>query len=75
MQFAKEQAEFMEMEIDENLIKHLGFMFIRDPMVIFPDKIFLDDECHVNHFENIQSTNWNSVRFKPPPSFSSKVGW
>ena len=51
MEFAKEQAEEMELEIDDALIKHLGFMFMRDPMVIFPDKIFLDDNCHVNHFE------------------------
>lgn len=75
MDFAKEQAEEMELEIDETMIKHLGLLFMRDPMVIFPDKIFLDDNCFTNHFENIQSTNWNSVRFKPPPSFTSKVGW
>ena len=27
------------------------------------------------HFENLQSTNWNSMRFKPPPSTTSKIGW
>ena len=23
----------------------------------------------------MQSTNWNSVRFKPPPSMNSEIGW
>jgi len=27
------------------------------------------------HFENLQSTNWNSMRFKPPPSQESNIGW
>jgi glutamate--cysteine ligase catalytic subunit len=27
------------------------------------------------HFENLQSTNWNSLRFKPPPSKTSSIGW
>ena len=28
-----------------------------------------------NQFENIQSTNWNSLRFKIPPGVDSKIGW
>jgi len=28
-----------------------------------------------SHFENLQSTNWNSLRFKPPPSVDSHIGW
>lgn len=28
-----------------------------------------------SHFENLQSTNWNSLRFKPPPSVDSNIGW
>ena len=28
-----------------------------------------------SHFENLQSTNWNSLRFKPPPSAESSIGW
>lgn len=42
-------------------------------MVIFKDKLHIDD--NTAHFEAIQSSNWNSVRFKPPPSFNSKIGW
>ena len=29
----------------------------------------------LSHFENLQSTNWNSMRFKPPPAHKSSVGW
>lgn len=29
----------------------------------------------ISHFENVQSTNWNSMRFKPPPSVESEIGW
>ena len=28
-----------------------------------------------SHFENLQSTNWNSLRFKPPPCADSEIGW
>lgn len=28
-----------------------------------------------SHFENLNSTNWNTLRFKPPPSQDSKIGW
>lgn len=49
-------------------------LFIRDPLVIYEDKIVLDDETHSDHFENIQSTNWQTVRFKPPPP-GSPIGW
>ena len=27
-----------------------------------------------DHFENIQSTNWQTMRFKPPPP-SAPIGW
>ena len=28
-----------------------------------------------SHFENLQSTNWNSLRFKNPPTEDSEIGW
>ena len=28
-----------------------------------------------SHFENLQSTNWNSLRFKNPPTVDSNIGW
>jgi len=61
--------------IDDKLAKHLAHLFIRDPLVIYQGKITeLDDEKASDHFENIQSTNWQTVRFKPPPP-STPIGW
>ncbi len=40
----------------------------RDPLVIFNGHITeLDDHASTEHWENIQSTNWQTVRWKPPP--------
>ncbi|KAL4073905.1 glutamate-cysteine ligase-domain-containing protein [Scleroderma citrinum] len=60
--------------IDELLSKHIAHLFIRDPLVIFSETIHQDDTSSNAHFENIQSTNWQTVRFKPPPPNSS-IGW
>ncbi|TFK54486.1 glutamate-cysteine ligase catalytic subunit [Heliocybe sulcata] len=60
--------------IDDALAKHISHLFIRDPLVIFSEMIDLDDAESNDHFENIQSTNWQTVRFKPPP-VDSAIGW
>jgi len=60
--------------MDAILARHFAHLFIRDPLVIYSDKIEIDDETHSDHFENIQSTNWQTVRFKPPPP-GSPIGW
>jgi glutamate--cysteine ligase catalytic subunit len=52
--------------IDKMLSQHIAHLFVRDPLVIFDDAIHLDDEKVLDHFENIQSTNWRSVRWKTP---------
>jgi glutamate--cysteine ligase catalytic subunit len=53
---------------------------VRDPLVIFEGAIEeVDDETQTEHFESIQSTNWQSVRWKPPPPRSGPndphIGW
>lgn len=60
--------------IDELLSRHIAHLFTRDPLVIYDEHIVLDDEKSSDHFENIQSTNWQTVRFKPPAP-GSPVGW
>ncbi|TCD70319.1 hypothetical protein EIP91_003948 [Steccherinum ochraceum] len=60
--------------IDAPLAKHISHLFIRDPIVVFSETIHQDDTASNDHFENIQSTNWQTVRFKPPP-VNSPIGW
>jgi len=60
--------------VDDLLAKHIAHLFIRDPIVIFNELLNQDDSKSMDHFENIQSTNWQTLRFKPPPS-NSDIGW
>ena len=58
--------------VDESLAGHIAHLFTRDPLVIFDDAIYVDDSKTLEHFENIQSTNWRSMRWKTP---ALEVGW
>ncbi|KAG8708676.1 hypothetical protein FRC09_001097 [Ceratobasidium sp. 395] len=61
--------------IDDLLAKHIAHLFIRDPLVVFSEAITqVDDKLSTDHFESLQSTNWQSLRFKPPPA-GSAIGW
>ncbi|KAJ7262220.1 glutamate-cysteine ligase catalytic subunit [Mycena haematopus] len=67
-------SRLREHGIDDLLSKHVSHLFIRDPLVVFSETIDQDDEKSSDHFENLQSTNWQTLRFKPPPPNSS-IGW
>ena len=60
--------------IDEVMARHVAWMYSRDPLVIYTEKLEQDATASNDHYENIQSTNWNSVRFKLPPP-GSDIGW
>ena len=60
--------------VDDILAKHVAHLFIRDPLVIFRELLQQDNSESSDHFENIQSTNWQTCRFKPP-SLTSDLGW
>jgi len=66
--------------IDPLLSQHIAHIFVRDPLVIFEGAVEeVDDETQTEHFESIQSTNWQSVRWKPPPPRTGPndphIGW
>eukprot|EP00934_Nitzschia_sp_Nitz4_P007972 Nitzschia sp. Nitz4//scaffold57_size113557//74748//78101//NITZ4_004000-RA/size113557-processed-gene-0.140-mRNA-1//1//CDS//3329554873//7962//frame0 len=66
--------------IDPALAQHIAHLFVRDPLVIFNGAVEeVDDETQTEHFESIQSTNWQTVRWKPPPprnnTNSPHIGW
>ena len=52
--------------LDASLAAHVAHLFVRDPLVIFDDAVYLDDRRVTDHFENIQSTNWRTIRWKTP---------
>ncbi|KAI5477538.1 glutamate-cysteine ligase catalytic subunit [Pseudohyphozyma bogoriensis] len=60
--------------MDDKLATHFAHLFIRDPIVVFEETLNQDDAASSDHFENIQSTNWQTVRFKPPAP-GSPIGW
>jgi glutamate--cysteine ligase catalytic subunit len=63
-----------ESGIDDILAKHVAHLWIRDPISQFANRIEFDDSKSSEHFENLQSTNWQTMRFKPPPP-DSNIGW
>ncbi|KAI6782099.1 Glutamate--cysteine ligase-like protein [Emericellopsis cladophorae] len=64
----------MDGGMDDLLATHFAHLFIRDPIVIFAEDLEELDLKKTDHFENIQSTNWQHMRFKPPPADNS-IGW
>ncbi|CAO1636736.1 unnamed protein product [Parajaminaea phylloscopi] len=68
------RARLEEAGMDSLLASHFAHLFIRDPLVIFSEMVDQDDDASMDHFENIQSTNWQTMRFKPPPP-GGKIGW
>jgi len=72
--------DLREAGVDPLLSQHIAHIFVRDPLVIFDGAVEqIDDETQTEHFESIQSTNWQSVRWKPPPPRSGPndphIGW
>jgi len=62
--------------IDHLLAQHIAHLFIRDSVSLFSEKVDQNDKEDTDHFENIQSTNWQTVRFKPPPPHLEHIiGW
>lgn len=60
--------------MDDLLATHFAHLFIRDPIVVFTEDLRVLDLDKADHFENLQSTNWQHMRFKPPPP-GSDTGW
>ncbi|KAL7814094.1 glutamate-cysteine ligase domain-containing protein [Trichoderma gracile] len=68
------KAKLIEGGMDDLLATHFAHLFIRDPIVIFEEDLQELDLTKTDHFENIQSTNWQHMRFKPPPA-DNNIGW
>lgn len=70
------KKRLVEGGMDDVLATHFAHLFIRDPIVIFSEDLNELDLTSTDHFENLQSTNWQHMRFKPPPASSAhEIGW
>jgi glutamate--cysteine ligase catalytic subunit len=71
--------QLKEKGIDDRLAFHIASLFVRDPIPTYDYEHSTEGEFNPRdstaHFENLQSSNWNSMRFKPPPSLKSPIGW
>ncbi|KFZ12648.1 hypothetical protein V502_07003, partial [Pseudogymnoascus sp. VKM F-4520 (FW-2644)] len=68
------KQQLMDGGMDSRLATHFAHLFIRDPIVIFAEDLTTLDLTKTDHFENLQSTNWQHMRFKPPPT-GVDIGW
>jgi glutamate--cysteine ligase catalytic subunit len=68
------KQRLIEGGMDDLLATHFAHLFIRDPIVVFNEDLEELDLTKADHFENLQSTNWQHMRFKPPPP-GSDIGW
>ena len=65
----------MEVPIDELLLNHWAQLCHKESVSVFKKMLDVDNSKFTNHFEAFQSSNWNDVRLKPPPSFDSEIPW
>jgi len=75
MAYCREEAQKAGVEVDDQILQHIGYLFSRDAMVIFDNTIHDKDEGSTRHFEQFNSSNWHSVRFKPPPDLKCVMPW
>lgn len=68
------QKRLVDAGMDEYLARHFASMYVRDPLVVFEDWLQRGDATSNEHFECIQSTVWQTLRFKPPPP-GVNIGW
>lgn len=70
--FKKRGSQFYK---DTRLLNHFAYFFIREPLLISESDLEDDREETISDFDQIQGSNWHNVRFKPPASLDSKIGW
>ncbi|EER00419.1 Glutamate--cysteine ligase catalytic subunit, putative [Perkinsus marinus ATCC 50983] len=70
-----QKQRLLDAGMDEVLADYFAYIFYRDPMIIFKERIHLDNEHSIEHFEGMYSTHWTIVRIKPPPANQEDIHW
>eukprot|EP00667_Euglena_gracilis_P001614 EG_transcript_1613 len=60
--------------LDDALARHVAHQLVRDPLVMYQETMNQDNATSTDHYENLGSTNWNSMRLKLPPP-NADIGW
>lgn len=53
----------------------MGYLFIREILVVFPEDIKKDDFTTTREFDAVNSCNWNDVRLKFPADYKEDLGF
>lgn len=51
--------------VDHVMAVHVAHLFIRDPLLLFTGQIYQNDEKDTGHFDNLNTSTWQTLRFKP----------
>ena len=60
--------------VDHLLARYVASLFMKDPILVLGNKVDSKDVDDNYHFENILTTNWQSMRLKPA-EYNSENGW
>ena len=65
--------KLIDEQVPKNIAKHIAYLFIRDPIIMYKSDVDdinnnINKDKESDYFLNINSSNWNNVRLKPPLS-------
>ena len=69
------KERLLDAGMDQRLAAHFGHLFLRDPLIVYYEDLEKVDLNETKRFDMIQSTNWQTLRFKPPMLSSKRTGW
>ena len=72
------QKRLLDAGMDQRLAAHYAHLFIRDPLVVYDKDLEKVDRMGTRQFDIFQSTNWQTLRLKPPvtsPMKDTDTGW
>ena len=61
---------------DDKLATHFAHLSIREPLIVYEERVDARDKDDTSLFDAIQSRNWHPVRFKSPAAVAGEsIGW
>ncbi|XP_065365246.1 glutamate--cysteine ligase-like [Calliphora vicina] len=60
--------------VDHVMAQHVAHIFMRDPLLMFSSNVDQNDEKDTGHFDNINTSTWQTLRFKPAIP-NTELGW